>query len=299
MTVADILAAFGDLADDLGQPPLWSDAVRLRFLREAQLEACRRARLFQDQSTDEICKIDIIAGQATYDVDPRIIFVRRVKLASQDDPVQKADIRALDNVFPGWEGHPASWPSYWTPVGNHQITFYPTPEANDTCRLTVIREPLGAPALEDLTPRAISILTSAAGVATAVLAAPVSLSTRQSIVISGAAQPEYNGAHEITVVSPSIVTFTVPDTTVSPATGTITFAIAERGVEVEERHQDKLVDWMLYRELSMRDKEEKYDTKAAQDHLDVFESEFGKRSSAIDETWIARQHGYDQDEGLF
>ena len=54
MTVAEILGAFGDLADDLVTPPLWSDAVRLRFLREAQLEAGRRARLFQDQSTDEI-----------------------------------------------------------------------------------------------------------------------------------------------------------------------------------------------------------------------------------------------------
>lgn len=299
MTVAEILAAFGDLADDLGTPPLWSDAVRLRFLREAQLEAGRRARLFQDQSTDEVCLLNIVAGQATYDVDPRIIFIRRVKLASQDQPVQKADINALDTFFPGWEGHPASWPTYWTPTGNHQITFYPTPDANDTCRLLVVRDPLGAPALEDLTPRGITTLTSAAGLATAVLAAPAPLSHKQSIVISGATQPEYNGAHEITVVSPSVATFQIAGAPASPATGTLTFVIAERGVEVEDRHQDKLVDWMLYRALSMRDKEEKYDPKAAQDHLDVFESEFGKRSSAIDETWIARQHGYDQNEGLF
>lgn len=299
MTVAEVLAAFGDLTDDLGQTPLWSTSVRLRFLREAQIEACRRARLLRDQDKDEVSLISLVAQTGSYDVDPRVIFIRRVKWSGADRPLVRVHPKWLDECFPGWEGHDAGVPQFWALI-DRRLVLYPAPEDVGTVRLDVVREPLADPAVQDLTAKAISTLSQVDGLATAVLAAPSTLATGRSVIIAGADQAEYNGAKVVTVLGPSIITFGVPVAAVSPATGTtITYLAGEYPLEIRGRHQDKLVDWMLWRALSMRDKEEKYDQAAADAHLAVFEEEFGKRSAAIDEVWIEEQHGYDESEGLF
>lgn len=228
MTLAQIIAAFRELADDLGTPPLWSDTLVTFWANEAQQEAARRARLLVDQTTVDVCVIDVTAGTHTYAVDPRVIFIRRVKLSSQDSTLAKVDQRDLDLTGPGWESASNSRPGWWLPTGDHQIRLYPPPDADDTLTLTVVREPLAD-------------------------------------------------------MAPAIV---------SPATPAV-------DPEIPARMQYRLVDWIMHRALMVRDKEEKYDPQGSKEHLASFESEFGKRSSAIDETWIARAHGYDEFEGLF
>lgn len=228
MTLAQLIASFREVADDVGTPPLWSDTGLAFWANEAQHEAARRARLFLDGSTEATCKIDVTAGTAVYAVDPRVIFVRRVKLDSLTIPLTKINLRDMDTVYPGWESAADSTPGHWMPTGDHEITLYPPPIANDVLRLQVIREPL-----EDM---ALAI--------------------------------------------------------VSPATPAV-------DPEIPSRMQFRLVDWMLYRALMVRDKEEKYDPASAKEYLASFEAEFGKPSSAIDETWINREHGYDDYEGLF
>lgn len=232
MTLAQLIASFREVADDLGAPPLWSDTALTFWANEAQHEAARRARLFLDSSTDATCKITITAGTASYPVDSRVIFVRRAKLESLTIPLSKINLRDMDTVYPGWESSADSTPGHWMPTGDHEITLYPTPIANDVLRLQVIREPLEdmAPAIDNVDP-----------------------------------DPD------VPAVDP----------------------------EIPSRMQFRLVDWMLYRALMVRDKEEKYDPKSAKEYLASFEAEFGKPSSAIDETWINREHGYDDYEGLF
>lgn len=229
MTTQELLDLFGGMADDVGSPPLWSNAVRLGFLNEAQLEACRRARLLVDGDTEDVCRITVEAGTQVYDVDPRVIFIREVRFVDAEDAehrLQKVHAKDLEKHAPGWRNSEAtSVPVWWTPYGNQKICIEKTTGAG-VLHLDVVREPLEDCRL--------------------------------------AADP-------IEAVAP----------------------------EIPARYQHKLVDWMLYRALSMRDKEEKYDPKSAADHLALFEQEFGPRSSAIDETWIQRQHGYDEYEGLY
>ncbi len=69
--------------------------------------------------------------------------------------------------------------------------------------------------------------------------------------------------------------------------------------EVRVRHQFGLINWMLSRAFDMSDVEEKYDPQRSKKFLDAFEAEFGKRSSAIDETWIEREQMYDDYDGTF
>lgn len=70
----------------------------------------------------------------------------------------------------------------------------------------------------------ISGITRSGSTATATAAAPHGLVTGDVVVVSGAAQAEYNGDFVITVTGASTFTYTVSGTPVSPATGTIVYA---------------------------------------------------------------------------
>lgn len=66
--------------------------------------------------------------------------------------------------------------------------------------------------------------------------------------------------------------------------------------EINPRHHRSLVFWMLYRAFSKQDADT-YDPKRAQLNLDLFEAEFGKKSTAIDEQWTQMQEGMDDFDG--
>lgn len=68
--------------------------------------------------------------------------------------------------------------------------------------------------------------------------------------------------------------------------------------EIHSRFHRALSDWMLFRAYSRPDSEV-YNPKKADLHEAAFEREFGKHSSAQDEVWIEREHGYTEDEGAY
>jgi hypothetical protein len=69
--------------------------------------------------------------------------------------------------------------------------------------------------------------------------------------------------------------------------------------EIAPRYHESLLHWVRYCAHSRTDVEDVYDLKKAQEQLALFEQEFGKRSSAIDETWIEREQMYDGYDGTF
>lgn len=69
-------------------------------------------------------------------------------------------------------------------------------------------------------------------------------------------------------------------------------------IEIPARYHYKLKDWMMFRAYMQRDLLEKYRPDEARDRHAMFESEFGPATSALNETWAARKHGYDDYEGL-
>lgn len=68
--------------------------------------------------------------------------------------------------------------------------------------------------------------------------------------------------------------------------------------EIPGRYHLGLVHWMVHRAYSKHDSQT-LNPKAAAEAADMFEAEFGKRSSAQDEAWIAREHGYTPEEGVY
>lgn len=267
MRLQGLIDAFREVAFDTVQPYLFSDNQLILYANEAQVEACRRARLITDSLTADdgiystntftgtdstatvtvtadhpICLHTVTASQASIRLDPRVIFVRRVKIASRELPLQKIRREDLDIAHPGWEdGDPGDVIAYCSNYQKFRIFFETKFPAADTVRLTVIREPLF----------------------------PMSL---------------------------DVVTTT--QTTSGTDTSTITNTATGVDPEIEPRYQLKLIDWMLWRALNNRDVEEKYDPEGAKEHLAMFEGEFGTARPAVEEIWIQERHGYDDYEGV-
>jgi len=114
----------------------------LDYANEAVYESCRRARLIVDSSTVAICQITVAAANAVYPYDPRIIGIRRVKLASTGKAISKAVFWEMDEIIPGWEAMTGTVEAIVTGMDTEKIRLFRIPTAVDTLNLTVVRLPL-------------------------------------------------------------------------------------------------------------------------------------------------------------
>lgn len=201
-------------------PYFVSDAQFGDFANEAEREACRRARLIVDSTTPEICQLALTADTQTYALDPRIIFIRRVRVLTVPRPLARVSYKDLDQRGADWEDETGEPCAFVPDMGTAIFRPYPTPSADYTAKLTVVRLPLADMAVDSDTP------------------------------------------------------------------------------EINPRFHDSLIYWMLFRFYSLDDSELN-DPKMAEENLALFEQEFGKKSTAIDEEWISTQHGFTEDEGVY
>lgn len=145
MTTAELLQLFRGLSADNTPKYLYSDDLLCQLASEAEKEAAARARLIVDSVTEDICVKELDAETRFMELDPRVIFVRRVKLASREIPLAKTHRKDLDMVLPGWEDEDAGeTTNYCSNYQNGRIYFIRPLETDDTVRLTVVREPLNA-----------------------------------------------------------------------------------------------------------------------------------------------------------
>ena len=143
MTLDELICALRvERLDDTAEPYLWSDAELTRFLNDAQDEACRRARLLVDSSTAAICNHAVTVGKVLYTLDPRVIFVRRAKIASRTRPLGFASYLDLDEECPGWDTHTGTAEWVLTDVETGKLRLYRGPTAIDTLNLIVVRTAL-------------------------------------------------------------------------------------------------------------------------------------------------------------
>lgn len=107
----------------------------------------------------------------------------------------------------------------WTPVQEADLSFRMY-GANFTSTTRTI-------ALGQLRGATVSSLTRSGSTATLTTSTPHSFVTGQKVVISGATQADYNGAFTVTVTGPTAFTYTVANSPVTPATGTILVAAGD------------------------------------------------------------------------
>ena len=144
MKVSEIMSIFRAETKDKAKPYFVDELMALGFLNQAQSEAARRARLLVDSESQEICRVQVSAGEPVVYIDPRIISIRRARLASSSRPLVKAKVRDMDDRFPSWDSSTnQSTPMIVvTDYGTNQLYLHAIPKADDELLLTVVREPL-------------------------------------------------------------------------------------------------------------------------------------------------------------
>lgn len=145
MTKAELIALARLTLDDTAgedEDRRWSDAELEGYLWRAEWEACLRASLIVDTTTEQTCKITVTADEATYALDPAVIRVDRAKLASKPAPLIKKTSGWLDDNIYNWESV-AGDPKYFIQDSTSGgIRIISTPQADDVLWMRVIRGPL-------------------------------------------------------------------------------------------------------------------------------------------------------------
>lgn len=210
MKAGEIIAEWRDEVDDAVEPFLWSDAEALRYLNEAQNEACRRTRALVDSSTTAVCSLSV-GTSGLVALDSRVLFVRKARIAGQL-PMRRMNMQDMEAYDPYWaDASATTYPAFFIPdFETGKLKFHPPPSATVTVLLTVVRDPL----------------------------------------------------------------VPIPNVDTAP--------------EINARHHRQLKHWMSHRAYLKPDKET-FDAGKAKEALELFEQEFGPRSSAIDEMWIQRE----------
>jgi hypothetical protein len=109
--------------------------------------------------------------------------------------------------------------STWTPVQESDLTFRMYGASFTSTTRTVN--------LGQLRGAAVASITRSGSTATVTTSTAHGLVTGQDVVISGAAQSEYNGFFPVTVTSSTVFTYTVPGAPATPATGTIRMQVGD------------------------------------------------------------------------
>lgn len=137
MLVSELLDECRIRLDDAVATYLWSDTELYSWINEAQIEACRRARILSSGSF----AVSILAETASYDIPEKVIQIRRAKLSINELPLSFKGLRDMDMDVSGWESHAGTPTDIITDIENNRFTLYPKPVANDTLNLVAVHEP--------------------------------------------------------------------------------------------------------------------------------------------------------------
>ncbi len=114
----------------------------MAYANEAEAEACIRARLLVDSTTDAVCAIQTVAGQTIYDYDPRILLITRGKITGAAKPLQRVSCTVLDERYPSWEDQSGKVEAFVTGMDKGKIRLFRAPIDTAPLNLTVVRLPL-------------------------------------------------------------------------------------------------------------------------------------------------------------
>jgi hypothetical protein len=176
MTLAELIRQFRVLADDLPDAvangiPRWSDQDVVAWFNEAEQQAAYRRRELEEvsfpsygtisASLNSLSNFPIIANQGLYQLDPRVLFIRRVQISGSTIPLAATDFRDMERWNYNWETEKASAGEppdrYITqlheyPWTHQTIRIWKCPYQNGTAYLSIVRLPMQEMSLPTHTP---------------------------------------------------------------------------------------------------------------------------------------------------
>ena len=143
MILQDLINAARELLDDTIGPYLWADERLYRYANNAMIEVALRTRCLKESGTPATT-FPVVAGTATFAIDPATIIVSKAQMAGQKHPLILTTAKDLDRRLPGWDTDmvPAGVPEYVVfDLAQHRVTLVPTPAEDSTLYLRVCRVP--------------------------------------------------------------------------------------------------------------------------------------------------------------
>lgn len=139
MNKKQILAAFRRDIRDTRTPPLVNKDDADRYFLQGINEIARRTRCLVDSTS---FSPTIEAGDPIVRIDPKIISIRRVRVASRAKPLIKATVRDMDEMYPGWESSTTPSTPMFAVVDyeTDKLFIYPPSAQADSLVMTVTRE---------------------------------------------------------------------------------------------------------------------------------------------------------------
>jgi hypothetical protein len=275
MLPSALVARFRSDVDDDQLPYLWTDDEVWGYVNDAHVKWVRATGGIRDASTASVVELPVTAADAWLELSPLVMKIRSARLHStkQQIPVESFETAfGVQGTVTG--GFPMSMDDLDTAgpikaliigMEDGKLRAVRVPAANDTVRLVVERLPLNTLAAPAASAAPASVTSIARTNTTALLtaAAPHGLAGTPTIIVAGANQAGYNGTVTAQVVSATQVTYTVDDDTVTPATGTITWAPAtEYAFEVPAENHLDLLEWMKHLAYLKQDADTYNKTKA-------------------------------------
>jgi hypothetical protein len=150
MDATALLAKYRLLSKDNAEPLSCSDSEIMAYLNEAEQEACKRARLIFDKSTEDVCQIAVEADTETYSTHSTLLEVQTAYIT--EDSGNEVYISQKDRVW--LDSHVMNWrsskgqPRYFI-LDDGFIQLVPTPEEDCTLNLEVYRLPIADIVAED------------------------------------------------------------------------------------------------------------------------------------------------------
>lgn len=153
MTLEELIASFREDATDKVEPYLWEDETVTRWLNEAQDEAAVRARLLLDDSTPAVTTIAVTAGQASYQLHPKVYEIAHLQwqpsaAAHRAKSVQLVTREWLDRKHPDWRTR-MDCDALYAIQSEGALRMVPAPKEAGTLVLEAYRLPLN-PLANDL-----------------------------------------------------------------------------------------------------------------------------------------------------
>lgn len=140
MTFDQLLADCREELDDEVAPFLHRTERLTRLINEAVSEANIRGHFLVD-TRSSICTIPLVAGTDSYAIDPSIITLQTVRLASEPfEALARTSMERLNHTEPNWRSATGR-PSHFVRVEKNRIVLTPTPDAVDELKLEVWRHP--------------------------------------------------------------------------------------------------------------------------------------------------------------
>lgn len=151
----ELVADFRSITQDKVAPYLFESADVARWLIEAEQEACIRARLLHESNDEAVCRIDVVAGEASYPLHPALYEINWLGIAEpgflDPCPVRLVSREWLDEHHPGWRDR-SDIPRYAI-QSDTSIRLVPRPTAGLVLRLEGFRLPIrGLTASKDSKP---------------------------------------------------------------------------------------------------------------------------------------------------